>query len=97
MHQFFVKDAQVGKDFITITGPDLNHMKNVLRMKPGELVRISSESGHDYQCSILELTDTFVQLDILDSEVASTELPSRIFLFRRCPKATVWNTLYKNA
>ncbi len=86
MHQFFVKDAQVGKDFITITGPDLNHMKNVLRMKPGELVRISSESGHDYQCSILELTDTFVQLDILDSEVASTELPSRIFLFQALPK-----------
>ena len=48
MYQFFVEDEQVGKDFITITVPDVNHMKNVLRMKPGETVLISSRSGHDY-------------------------------------------------
>lgn len=86
MYQFFVKEEQVGKDFITITGPDVNHIKNVLRMKPGEVVRVSSESGHDYQCAVLELTDAFVQLDILDSEIAGTELPNPVFLFQALPK-----------
>ena len=86
MYQFFVKEEQIGKDFITITGPDVNHMKNVLRMKPGEAVRISSDTGKSYQCSVLELTDTFIQLDILDSEIAGTELPNRIFLFQALPK-----------
>lgn len=86
MYQFFVKEEQVGKDFITITGPDVNHMKNVLRMKPGESVRVSSDTGKSYACSVLELTDTFVQLDILDSQIAGTELPNRIFLFQALPK-----------
>lgn len=86
MHQFFVKQEQVGKDFITITGADVNHIKNVLRMKPGEIVRVSSEDGHNYACGVLELTDTFVQLDILDSQIAGTELPNRIFLFQALPK-----------
>lgn len=86
MYQFFVEDEQVGRDFITITGQDVNHIKNVLRMKPGEVVRVSSQGGHDYYCSILELTDDFVQLDILDSEAAGTELPCRIYLFQALPK-----------
>lgn len=86
MYQFFVEDAQVGRDFITITGPDVNHIKNVLRMKPGEVVRVSSQGGHNYLCSILEAADDFVQLDILDSEAAGTELPCRIYLFQALPK-----------
>lgn len=87
MYQFFVEDSQVGRDFITVTGPDVNHIKNVLRMKPGEIVRVSSKGGHDYQCSISELANSFVQLDIVDSEAACTELPCRIYLFQALPKA----------
>lgn len=86
MYQFFADDAQIGKDFITITGPDVNHMKNVLRLKPGEQVRISSQSGRSFLCSVLEMTDAFVQLDILDSDIAGTELPSEIYLFQALPK-----------
>lgn len=97
MYQFFVNEEQVGKDFITITGPDVKHMKQVLRMKPGEIVRVSSESGHNYQCRVLELTDAFVQLDILDSDVAGTELASRIFLFQALPKGDRMETVIQKA
>ena len=86
MYQFFVEDSQVGKDFITITGADVNHIKNVLRMKPGEDVRISSEGGHDYACRVLEVADTFVQLTILDDQIESTELANPVFLFQALPK-----------
>ncbi|KAI4446928.1 Ribosomal RNA small subunit methyltransferase E [Eubacterium plexicaudatum ASF492] len=97
MYQFFVKQEQVGKDFITITGPDVNHMKNVLRMKPGEIVRVSSTDGHDYRCGVLELTDTFVQLDILDSDIAGTELSGRIYLFQALPKGDRMETVIQKA
>lgn len=86
MHQFFVEDDQVGKDFITVTGADVNHIKNVLRMRAGEIVRVSSRGGRDFKCSVSELTDTFVQLDILDSDIAGTELAGRICLFQALPK-----------
>ena len=48
MYQFFVEDDQIGEDLISITGSDVNHMKNVLRMKPGEQVRISNQDGRDF-------------------------------------------------
>lgn len=87
MHQFFVPKEQEGRDFITITGQDAHHIRNVLRMKPGEVVRVSSESGRSYTCSILELGDSFVQLDIL-GDALQTELPGRIYLFQALPKGS---------
>lgn len=87
MQQFFVPREQEGRDFITITGQDAHHIKNVLRMKPGEIVRVSSESGRSYTCSILELGDGFVQLDIL-GDALQTELPGKIYLFQALPKGS---------
>ncbi len=86
MYQFFVDENQVGRDFITITGSDVNHMKNVLRMKEGEKIRVSSSAGQDYYCRVTELTDEFVQADILDACAPDTELPSKIYLFQALPK-----------
>ena len=36
MHHFFVTPSQVEEPYIYVEGQDVNHMKNVLRMKPGE-------------------------------------------------------------
>ena len=36
MYQFFVDEQQVQQGQIVITGQDVNHIGNVLRMKPGE-------------------------------------------------------------
>lgn len=86
MYQFFVEDSQIGKEYVTITGSDVNHIKNVLRMRIGEKIRVSSTSGQDFYCEIAELTDDFVQADILNEKAESTELPSRIYLFQALPK-----------
>ena len=50
MHQFFVEKSQVGKEYVTITGSDVNHIRNVLRMKIGETIRISDREGGNYFC-----------------------------------------------
>ena len=97
MYQFFVDDAQIGKEFITIIGSDVNHIKNVLRMKPGEKIRVSNQKGQDYFCSIIELGDDFVQADILDSEAANTELSSKIYLFQALPKGDRMETVVQKA
>lgn len=43
MYQFFVDDSQIGEEKITILGEDVNHIKNVLRMKAGS--RFESAAG----------------------------------------------------
>ena len=35
---------------MTIEGPDVNHIKNVLRMKAGEEMLVSDGTGRDYLC-----------------------------------------------
>ena len=41
MQHFFVSPEQVKEEKIYVEGGDVNHMKNVLRMKPGEEVWVS--------------------------------------------------------
>ena len=67
MYQFFVDDCQIGKEYVTITGSDVNHIKNVLRMRPGEKIRVSS-SSRDMFCEIAELTDVIHQLFLKSSD-----------------------------
>ena len=86
MYQFFVTEEQIGREFITITGGDVNHIKNVLRMRPGETIRVSNQKGQDYFCKISEEGEDFVQADILETGAATTELPGKIYLFQGIPK-----------
>ena len=50
MYQFFVESGQIGKDSVMIEGRDVNNKKNVLRMKPGENIRISGPPGENNFC-----------------------------------------------
>lgn len=47
MHRFFVEPSQVEPGKIVIRGGDVNHMRNVLRMKPGEefVVSVQERDG----------------------------------------------------
>lgn len=55
MYQFFVDQAQIDvmNKTVTITGADVNHIKNVLRMKSGEEIAVSNgQDGKEYRCAI---------------------------------------------
>lgn len=88
MHQFFVEDAQVGREFVTITGADARHIRRALRMKPGEKIRVSSAGGRDFFCVLSEVEDHFAQACILDEDAPSTELSGKIYLFQGIPKGS---------
>ena len=87
MHHFFADPSQVAEDTVTITGPDVNHMKNVLRMKPGEALLVSDGTGNDYQCEIDRLEADRAVVRICQAFCSQMELPSRIWLFQGLPKA----------
>ena len=55
MHHFFVEPGQMEGEQVRITGPDVNHMKNALRMKAGEQFLVSDGQGGDYLCRLEEL------------------------------------------
>lgn len=96
MFQFFVEPGQIAQKQVIITGSDVNHIKNVLRMKPGDQVRISDSQGQDYFCEIQEITGEQVMLR-MQERCADTELPVRITLFQGLPKSDKMELIIQKA
>lgn len=86
MYQFFVEEERIGQDKISIQGADVNHIANVLRMKPGEKIRISGESGKTYLCHIADITKDEVIAAIDEVDEYETEFSHRVYLFQGLPK-----------
>lgn len=97
MYHFFVDSSAIGEGKVRITGADLNHMKNVLRMKPGEAVIISDGTGKDYNCQVETYTEGEGILEILSENEDSRELPSRIWLFQGLPKSDKMEVIIQKA
>ena len=87
MHHFFVNPEQVEDGLIRITGSDVNHIKNVLRIRQGEEMLVSDGTGRDYLCQAAEIAGQEVTVRILETEEEGRELPSRIWLFQGLPKS----------
>ena len=97
MHHFFVDPSSIEEGIVRIVGTDLNHMKNVLRMKPGEEVLISNGTGKDYNCQVKEYGAEEGILVILSENADSRELPSRIWLFQGLPKSDKMEVILQKA
>lgn len=87
MFHFFVSPDNITTDTVTVTGGDVNHIKNVLRMKIGEKFVVNDGNGGSYCCAVREIYDERIVADILKGQLANTELPVNIVLFQGLPKA----------
>lgn len=97
MYQFFVDDAQVHEHEIVIEGSDVNHIRNVLRMKIDERIRISNMSGKAYFCHITLITEDMVVAEIDSEDDNGTELGNRITLFQGLPKGDKMELIIQKA
>ena len=100
MYQFFVEPEQIdvaGKSVI-IRGADVNHIKNVLRMKPGEELSVSTGTdSNEYRCGIVSLEEDCVLCELRFIKEADTELPAKIYLFQGLPKADKMELIVQKA
>ena len=97
MYRFFVEEDQIGEREIVITGSDVNHIRNVLRMKPGEQMAVSDGKGKDYGCRVREIFRDKVMADILEEKGAEGELSARIYLFQGLPKGDKMELIIQKA
>lgn len=86
MYRFFVEPEQIGEMSIAITGKDVNHIKNVLRMRIGEHILVSDGSDREYICAIRQINDEEVIAEIEDINGQTRELPIKVTLFQALPK-----------
>lgn len=98
MYQFFVEPSQIQENKIIIKGGDVNHIKNVLRMKAGEEIAVSNGiDGREYRCGIEEFLEDEVICTLRFIKEDGIELPSHIFLFQGLPKADKMELIIQKA
>lgn len=87
MHRFYVEGCGSSGKSIVITGEDVNHIKNVLRLSCGDEITINDCEKRDYICRISSINCDSVAADIEDVQSNAAELATRIILFQGIPKA----------
>ncbi len=100
MHQFFVAPEQINVNdkSVIIVGADVNHVRNVLRMKPGEEISVSNgQDGREYRCGIRSVEEDRIVCELRFMKEDKVELPSRVYLFQALPKADKMELIVQKA
>ena len=99
MYRFFVEKEQIDQEGkkVCIKGTDVNHIKNVLRMRTGEKILISTGEDLEYTCAIEEMTQEEILAEITEVQEADRELPSKIYLFQGLPKSDKMELIIQKA
>jgi len=97
VHRFFVERDQIEEKQIHIIGSDVNHIRNVLRMKPQEEIVISDGRNQEYTCYIESISQDEVLTHIMYSQEVGLELKSHIYLFQGLPKSDKMELIIQKA
>lgn len=100
MYQFFVEPNQINAtdNSVIITGSDVNHIRNVLRMKVGEEIAVSNGvDGKEYRCGIVAFEEDCVRCELRFVKEDGVELPSKVYLFQGLPKADKMELIIQKA
>lgn len=97
MNLFYVNASQISENQITIVGTDVNHIKNVLRMKEDEELMVCDCEDTNYLCKINEFHQKEIILDIVERKACETELKTKIYLFQGLPKSDKMELIIQKA
>ncbi len=97
MHRFYVTPNQIQEGTVNITGPDVNHIKNVLRMKQGEEIVICNGQGKDCYCIIDRVSEGEITASVQSEQDTGTELKAKITLFQGLPKSDKMELIVQKA
>lgn len=86
MPRFYVEPSQISDNEIRISGSDVNHIRNVLRMKQGDKIIICNGHGKDYYCIMNRVSEHEILAGIESVQETGTELSTRITLYQGLPK-----------
>ena len=88
MYHFFAEPSNISDNDIYIEGNDYNHIKNVLRMKVGEVISIGDGiSDKEFRCHIEDFTENAVHCRLDFIKESGVELPVKVTLYQGLPKS----------
>ena len=86
LNTFYINKSQINNDKVQISGEDVHHIKNVLRLKKGEEIFVCDELGSRYLARVDDYSQDYVNLKLINKCEESTEPKVNITLFQGLPK-----------
>lgn len=88
MGKFFVTTKQIKDNKISITGNDVNHIKNVLRLNVGDNINVcNSEDSKNYICEIETFSNLEIECKITKIIEEQNEGNVEVHIFQGLPKS----------
>lgn len=88
MPKFFIKADQVNNNKVYIIGEDVNHIKNVLRMKIGDTFNVCNETNSEnYVVEISNLNNEKIECEITEKLENVAESNVKVHIYQGLPKA----------
>lgn len=98
MLHLFADPSDVQDELLTITGPEVNHIRNVMRLKLGEEISVSiGGDGKEYRYGIESYTEDSVLCRLRFVKDKEVELPVKVLLFQGLPKADKMDLIVQKA
>ena len=80
MARFFLPRKQIHDNHGSVEGQELEHLRKVLRLKPGDHITVFDDSGWEHEAVIRSLSGAQGRIEILQSIDAQRESPLQITL-----------------
>lgn len=92
MHRFFISEKQIIEGKVTIQGQDARHIRDVIRLKEGDILQLVTES-HVMMCMLDDVSKEKVSARIVEKMEPLNEPPIKLTLFQGLPKAAKMETI----
>lgn len=86
MHRFFVPPAWLEKEEVTITGPLVHRLRNVLRLKVGAHIILLENSGWEHEMEVTGVFTQRIEGRVVHKGLATGEPRTKITLYQALPK-----------
>ncbi len=96
MQQIFVDQSLTISKRFFVEKEDARHLAQVVRIREGEKVRVSTLSGENFLCQVISVEKNQVELEAVEI-LPSTELKKKIYLFQALPKGDRMETVIEKA
>jgi 16S rRNA (uracil1498-N3)-methyltransferase len=87
MSKFFIENSNIKGEKISITGEDVKHIKNVLRLSTGDNIIVSNGDGMDFTVKLDKIENDQILTSIINSNINKSEPPIEVTLFQGLPKS----------
>lgn len=97
MHRFFVPSEQVEEGFVRILGSDVNHIRNVLRLKAKDKIEVFDGQSRVFEAQILKEEKDSILCKVIKHKKESAEPALSVTLAQSLPKGKKFDLIIQKA